>query len=578
MVDITENYKFSGSVESLSSVGSGQVLLDGDSCFLTTANAIYVYQNGSWVEFNSCTLSDDIKTLILSKAQKAAFEYAENNELSQDYGYFKTLVAKYIYARNIGVEDLKLDEGGVIRSGGYLVDGTNPTGNSGIYINADGKVLMEDAQVNGSFSNTKINANESQTILWSKALPFLYLDGDYNSRDELYSPSELVKKAYSSLVDGSTEKFIYTKAMYFSANGSYAPIFVYNASSSNISEISAGIYFKHGYASGMIYNGSSYEGYLIVVSDSAITESALKSTSYFASASFSFETSLLLGCMGGCPRILVPSSKAEHRTIGDIFDPTLVHNLAEGTATWVPCILVEDVVYECTENFVITVLNNSTISQSSPYKEPVKTTQTLGKYIKLSKLAGSSSSNLYYHFSTDKNTWTVLGDSVFFTDLTVAANTDSATITGKFNFFQATSLEVRDLNKANSSFDETCKISVYSLYSSRIYTQDLRASWSIATEHLQANDVAAGEVCAQDLKADVARHNSILPLVNVDSNVGSTIAPFKKIYADELIGKLSGNVNGNVTGNTSGTHTGNVTGNVNSRGDTTHEVWCAVFN
>lgn len=378
VVDITENYKFFGTVTSLSSAGSGQELLDGDSCFLTTANAIYVYQSGSWVEFNSCTLSDDIKTLILSKAQKAAFEYAENNELSQDYGYFKTLVAKYIYARNIGVEDLKLDEGGVIRSGGYLIDGTNPTGNSGIYIDADGKVLMENAQVNGSFSNTKINANEIQTILWTRAFPSLFLYNNINAHISLYSPHQLIVSAFSSLLFSGIEagSFVFSYGFYCYGDTTGDPIFIYNASSSKITSITEGTYFRHGHASGMNYNNTGCSGYLIVVSDSEITESDLKSTTYFANATFSFEDNVLVsGTANGIPFITT-----DH---GYIVTPTIFQTFAEGVATYAPCVLIENKVYECTSDISVVTVNLR--SYLSPYSTVSKTTQVLGKYVKLAK-------------------------------------------------------------------------------------------------------------------------------------------------------------------------------------------------
>ncbi len=543
VVDITESCKFFGAVAKISSAGSGEVLLDGDSCFLTTkdgsyqGNAVYVYQSGSWVEFNSSTLDEDTKMTILSKAQKAAFEYAESNELASAYGYFKTLVAKYIYARNIGVEDLKLEEGGVIRSGGYQSDGSNPSKTAGIYMSADGKVKMEDAEINGSFSNSKIDANETQTLLWSKALPFLYQDGDYNSIDEMYSKPAFIKKIYPYLVGSSTDKLINTKAIYHNGT-TVTPIFVYNASSSTISAISAGIYIKYGYARGVIYNGYSYgDVYLIVVSTSAITESALKSVSYFANATFSFDTSTIESMNNGSQFVTIPDGKGANRVFSHVYTPSIFRNLGV-SASNLPAILVEDVIYECTQSFSITTLDNSTVGQCSPYKDEVSTTKTLGKYIRLAQKDGI----LYYQFSADKTTWTVLDETVYFSNLTVTADVDTATITGKFNFFQAASMEVRDLRKANNIFDETGKISVYSLYSNRIYTTILRALYDIYTNNVRATSVNAGVISAQEANVDMEKVNSVVPIVMEGSNIGTSSKRFENVYAGE--GNFSGTVAG----------------------------------
>ena len=607
VVDITENYKFFGSVTSLSSVGSGQVLLDGDSCFLTTANAIYVYQNGSWVEFNSCTLSDDIKTLILSKAQKAAFEYAENNELSQDYGYFKTLVAKYIYARNIGVEDLKLDEGGVIRSGGYLVDGTNPTGNSGIYIDADGKVLMENAQVNGSFSNTKINANEIQTILWTRAFPSLFLYNNINAHISLYSPHQLIVSAFSYLVSGGVAAgaFVFSYGFYCYDNTTGRPIFIYNASSSKIINITEGTYFRHGYASGMIYNNTGCSGYLIVVSDSAITESDLKSTTYFANATFNFEDNVLAsGTANGIPFITTDN--------GHIVTPTIFQTFAEGVATYAPCVLIENNIYECTSDISVVIVNLR--SYLSPYSGVSKTTQVLGKYVKLAKKEGDTSDNLYYHFSSDKSTWTVLDDSVYFEKLT---SSSGATITGQFNFLEIASFETRNLTQPNTthdSMDITGKINTYNLFASDIYTNVLEA-YQIKTDRLASERIGCSDLQAQNMQALKNKVFQINALVNKGSSIGSGI-PFEEIHANSFIGAFGGEtlklyleggneVNFGGTSDSSTIYFGytakdskpipakivfggssgktalvasSFTGNVNAEGDTKHRVYGAVFN
>ncbi len=566
-VDTTESYKFFGVVSTLSNVGEGEVLLDGDSCFLNQndgtaqGNRIYVYQSGSWVEFNSSTVSDDIKNEILAKAQKAAFEYAEDNELSTDYGYFQTLVAKYIYARNIGVEDLRITDGGVIRSGGYNADGTNPTGKGGIYISSDGTVKMEDADVSGSFSNSKINANEIQTILWSKAFPFLYQDGERNSIDELYSKPAFIKTVFPSLVGNSTDMFIHTKALFHTNTYAY-PIFVYNASGSVITAITAGVYLKYGYANKVLYNGAYYNDvYIIVVSKSAIDESSLKSLSYFTNTTFYFDTSPIISNFGDGGVISAPDNRGVNRVAESVlYAPKSFYSVGVH-ADSLPCILVEDVIYECTESFVLKALDLSTVGRDSPYVEEVTSDKTLGKYVRLSKKDGI----LYYQFSTDKTTWTNLNDSFYFSSITVAANSSTATITGKFNFLQLASAEIRDLRKANNVFDETGKLTVYSLYSYRLYAHTMRVATEIFTNYLQTTMANIARLTVQEVLADIMRTNTIMPLIADGSNIGSNTNKFENIYAKTF--------NGNATSATTATHaTTSGDGTVKIYGEINNEV------
>ena len=159
-LDITEYDKFYGAVTSLTF--SGITLLDGDSCFLTLANGsneankIYVYQSNGWVDFNSATLSTDKRMLILSKAQKAALEFANlKGTIASEYAYIGTLIAKYVYAREIGAETITLTgENGKLVGGDYTTEDTDGfLANKGIYLDSTGTAKLNNAKL----KNCKIN-------------------------------------------------------------------------------------------------------------------------------------------------------------------------------------------------------------------------------------------------------------------------------------------------------------------------------------------------------------------------------------------------------------------------------------
>ena len=159
-LDITEYDKFYGAVTSLTF--SGITLLDGDSCFLTLANGsneankIYVYQSNGWVDFNSATLSTDKRMLILSKAQKAALEFANlKGTVAAEYAYIGTLIANYVYAREIGAETITLTgENGKLVGGDYTTEDTDGfLANKGIYLDSTGTAKLNNAKL----KNCKIN-------------------------------------------------------------------------------------------------------------------------------------------------------------------------------------------------------------------------------------------------------------------------------------------------------------------------------------------------------------------------------------------------------------------------------------
>lgn len=172
-LDITEYDKFYGAVTSLTF--SGITLLDGDSCFLTQndgnneANKIYVYQSNSWTDFNSATLSTDKRMLILSKAQKAALEFANlKGTVAAEYAYIGTLIAKYVYARKIGTEFIELkkdpdnpEKSGMIVGGDFTSEDTDGfLTNKGIYLDSTGTAKLNDAKL----KNCKIDAGEINNV------------------------------------------------------------------------------------------------------------------------------------------------------------------------------------------------------------------------------------------------------------------------------------------------------------------------------------------------------------------------------------------------------------------------------
>ncbi|WP_288646216.1 hypothetical protein [uncultured Pediococcus sp.] len=167
-LDITEYDKFYGAVSSLTF--SGITLLDGDSCFLTQAdgdneaNKIYVYQSNAWVDFNSANLSTDKRMLILSKAQKSAMEYAnlKKEPIASEYAYIGTLIANYVYAREIGAETIILDgEDGKLVGGDYTTEDSDGfLTNKGIYLDSTGTAKLNDAKL----KNCKIDSGEINNI------------------------------------------------------------------------------------------------------------------------------------------------------------------------------------------------------------------------------------------------------------------------------------------------------------------------------------------------------------------------------------------------------------------------------
>lgn len=168
-IDETEKCKFFGAVASLTNVGDGQVLLEGDGCFLTqddgdnTGNLVYVYENDAWVEFNASTLSADTKALILAKAQETALEYAEvNGTLSASYAYLSTLIANFVYSRNIGAETIMLtgDNGKLVGGDWETEDSEGFLINKGVYIDSDGKAKLNDA----TLKNCHIDSGEIRNI------------------------------------------------------------------------------------------------------------------------------------------------------------------------------------------------------------------------------------------------------------------------------------------------------------------------------------------------------------------------------------------------------------------------------
>lgn len=168
-IDETEKCKFFGAVASLTNVGDGQVLLEGDGCFLTqddgenTGNLVYVYENDNWVEFNTSTLSADTKALILAKAQETALEYAEvNGTLSASYAYLSTLIANFVYSRNIGAETIMLtgDNGKLVGGDWETEDDEGFLVNKGVYIDSDGKAKLNDA----TLKNCHIDSGEIRNI------------------------------------------------------------------------------------------------------------------------------------------------------------------------------------------------------------------------------------------------------------------------------------------------------------------------------------------------------------------------------------------------------------------------------
>ena len=166
-LDITEYDKFYGAVTSLTF--SGITLLTGDSCFLTEevgdneANKIYVYQSNAWVDFNNANLTTDKRMLILSKAQKTAIEFANlKGTIAAEYAYIGTLIANYVYAREIGAETITLtgDKGKLVGGDYTTEDEDGFLANRGVYIDSTGTAKLNDAKL----KNCKIDSGEINNI------------------------------------------------------------------------------------------------------------------------------------------------------------------------------------------------------------------------------------------------------------------------------------------------------------------------------------------------------------------------------------------------------------------------------
>ncbi len=168
--DETDYYSFIGSVTSLPTSGD---YINGDSCFYSTENAIYVYDGSAWVAYDSATLSDAEKVTILAKAQKTAFEWAEDNGLSQDYAYISTLITKYVYARAIGTELLQLQDSGKIIGGSQETDTDGYLKALGVYIDSTGLARFTNAKLNdcdikgGNIDVLEISGELHNDVLWT---------------------------------------------------------------------------------------------------------------------------------------------------------------------------------------------------------------------------------------------------------------------------------------------------------------------------------------------------------------------------------------------------------------------------
>lgn len=179
-VDETESAMFFGAVTSLSNVGTGKVLMNGDGCFLTqtdgdnAGNLVYIYQNGTWVDFNNSTLTSDKKSAILAKAQETALKYAnmDGNTLSASYAYLGTLIADYINARQIGAETIVLTgDNGKLVGGDYTTKDGNFLANKGVYLDSEGTALFNDAKLknctidSGEINNITITGAVNNSVL-----------------------------------------------------------------------------------------------------------------------------------------------------------------------------------------------------------------------------------------------------------------------------------------------------------------------------------------------------------------------------------------------------------------------------
>ena len=171
--DETSYYSFIGKVNELPDTTSSSSYIRGDSCFLTTANGIYTYNGSEWIEYSKSALSDAEKVTILAKAEKTAFEYAEANGLSQDYAYISTLITKYVYARAIGTELLKLTGEGRIIGGSQETDDDGFLKTLGVYIDSSGVARFTQAMLNdcyikgGTIEDIEVTGELHNDVLWT---------------------------------------------------------------------------------------------------------------------------------------------------------------------------------------------------------------------------------------------------------------------------------------------------------------------------------------------------------------------------------------------------------------------------
>ena len=210
--DETDYYSFFGQVDSLPSTTSGTTYLRGDSVFLTTDNAIYTFNGSEWIEYASSALSDAEKVTILAKAQKTAFEYAAEHGLSQDYAYISTLITKYVYARAIGTELLKLEGEGKIIGGAQEIDDAGFLKALGVYIDSTGIARFTQAMLNdcrikgGTIEDIEITGELHNGVLWTntkEAVGEEYSIGSVGSQ-LYYLGSEAKPKIKSLLANWNT--------------------------------------------------------------------------------------------------------------------------------------------------------------------------------------------------------------------------------------------------------------------------------------------------------------------------------------------------------------------------------------
>ena len=234
--DETDYYSFFGQVDSLPSTTSGTTYLRGDSVFLTTDNAIYTFNGSEWIEYASSALSDAEKVTILAKAQKTAFEYAAEHGLSQDYAYISTLITKYVYARAIGTELLKLEGEGKIIGGAQEIDDAGFLKALGVYIDSTGiarftQALLNDCRIKGgTIEDIEITGELHNDVLWtntkeeagteysigSVGSQLYYLGSEAKAKIKSLLASENTVYNYSGQYAGHT----FTKLFKFASGGS----------------------------------------------------------------------------------------------------------------------------------------------------------------------------------------------------------------------------------------------------------------------------------------------------------------------------------------------------------------------